>query len=193
MAPTIPQEAGGSGYRARRRRRRRQHSPVRQSPRTVATRSSVVRSEAAPSSQRGQKRGRAGKQEQHRPRSTSRKRARAAGKSSRDEQDAPVASASSDAERASSSSYGASSALSSPRRCPSMPRVVAANDSTRIVCANIEEQEKYFAKLGILIDPHPPHFFACHRTRNSYRLETSCYDDFSCSYLFVNCHELVDL
>ncbi|KAK3137507.1 hypothetical protein QOZ80_5BG0453180 [Eleusine coracana subsp. coracana] len=143
MAPTTSQEAGGSGSRARRRRR---DTPVRQSPRMVTTRSrAAARSEATPSSQRDVKRGKAGKQ-----RSTSRKRARAAVKYGEHEQDAAAAAASTAGEQVSSSSYGASSGVSSPRRCPSILQVATANDSTihpRIVRAYIEEQEKYFAKL----------------------------------------------
>ncbi|KAK3140735.1 hypothetical protein QOZ80_5AG0405060 [Eleusine coracana subsp. coracana] len=112
----------------------------------VTTRSrAAARSEAMSSSRRGVKRGRAGKQQ-----STSRKRARTAVKYREDEQDAAAASASTAAEQVSSSSYGASSAISSPRRCPSIPQVATANDSTihpRIIRAYIEEEEKYFAKL----------------------------------------------
>ncbi|GJM94593.1 hypothetical protein PR202_ga11254 [Eleusine coracana subsp. coracana] len=119
----------------------------------VTTRSrAAARSEAMSSSRRGVKRGRAGKQQ-----STSRKRARTAVKYREDEQDAAAASASTAAEQVSSSSYGASSAISSPRRCPSIPQVATANDSTihpRIIRAYIEEEEKYFAKLDASGDPN---------------------------------------
>ncbi|TVU17858.1 hypothetical protein EJB05_33918, partial [Eragrostis curvula] len=118
---------------------------------TVTTRSRAAQSEATPpSSQRGKrKRSRGGKQQ-----SGDRKRAREAANES--EENAAAVPASPAAEQASSDE--ASSAVSSPRRCPVLPRVVIAkhldgtkiydpNIDSAIVDAYIEERGKYFAKL----------------------------------------------